>query len=77
MAGKPVPKGSLLEECECLGAFSSVKRWRSKDGQRLYTWDALHGEIEVFDKRGRHLGVIDPIHGNLIKDPVEGRHIDV
>jgi hypothetical protein len=43
----------------------------------LYTWDSLHGEIEVFNKRGKHLGAIDAIHGKLIKDPVRGRKIDV
>lgn len=77
MAPKPIPNPSFLDDCECLGAFSGERRWRSSDGKRLYTWDSLHGEIEVFNKRGRHLGVIDPIHGNLIKDAVKGRRIDV
>lgn len=73
----PIPSPSFLDGCESLGAFNGEKRWRSPDGSRLYTWDSLHGEIEVFNKRGRHLGVIDPVHGNLIKDPVKGRRIDV
>jgi hypothetical protein len=77
MAGKPIPKPSVLDECESLGAREGQKRWRSKDGSRIYTWDSLHGEIEVFNKRGRHLGVIDPITGELIKPAVKGRKIDV
>ena len=73
----PVPKPSFLDSCESLGAFGNSKRWRSKDEKRIYTWDSLHGEIEVFDRRGNHLGVIDAVHGHLIKDAVRGRKIDV
>ncbi len=73
----PIPRPSFLDSCELLGAFNGERRWRSKDGNRLYTWDSLHGEIEVFNKRGKHLGVIDAVHGNLIKEPVRGRKIDV
>ena len=53
------------------------KRWRSPDGKRLYTWDARHGEIEVFDRRGFHWGVLDAITGRLLKPPSKGRRIDV
>lgn len=51
-------------------------RWRDEDGQ-MYIWDSLHGEFEVFTKRGRHLGAIDSQTGKLIKDAVPGRKIDV
>jgi len=44
---------------------------------RYYTWDNLHNEIEVFDKRGKHLGVMDPTTGEFIKPPVPGRTIDL
>lgn len=53
------------------------KTWRSHDGERLFTWDDLHGEIEVFDKLGRHLGALDAITGALIKEAVKGRKLDV
>jgi hypothetical protein len=46
-------------------------------GTRLYTWDSLHGEVEVFTARGKHLGAVDPVTGKLIKDAVPGRKIDV
>lgn len=62
---------------EALGFLDGAKRWRNSDGSRLYTWDALHGEVEVFNKRGRHLGALDPISGEFIKDPVPGRTIKV
>ncbi|NJM12882.1 MAG: hypothetical protein HC889_14330 [Synechococcaceae cyanobacterium SM1_2_3] len=77
MTQKPIPKPSFLDSCDAIGAYGNVKRWRSKDGSRIYTWDSLHGEIEVFNKRGYHLGVIDAVHGHIIKEAVRGRKIDV
>jgi hypothetical protein len=53
------------------------QRWRSPDRERYYTWDALHQEVEVWNKRGRHLGALDPVTGVLIKPAREGRRIDV
>lgn len=47
-----------------------------KDGDKFYSWDEFHGEIEVFNKRGWHIMVLDP-QGNYIKDAVKGRKIDV
>ena len=76
MAGVPIPKPSFLDECESLGLLYGSRRWRSMDGKRLYTWDSLHGEIEVFDKRGVHLAVYDPL-GNYKSGKVKGRKIDV
>jgi hypothetical protein len=74
---KPIPKPSILDEFEYIGAVNGVKRWRSDGGKRIYTWDALHGEVEVFNKRGKHLGVLDPITGTWLKEAVPGRYIDV
>lgn len=76
MGGVPIPKHSFLDQCDSLGLMYGQKRWRSKDGKRLYTWDSLHGEIEVFDKRGNHLAVLDS-DGNYKKGPIKGRKIDV
>lgn len=75
MAGKPIPNPCFLDGCEPLGAINNVKRWRDKHG-RLFTWDTLHGEIEVFNKRGKHIGVMNP-NGEFIKEAVKGRTIDV
>lgn len=76
MGAKPIPKPSYLDDCIPIGAINGQKRWKSKDGKRLYTWDSLHGEIEVFNVRGRHLGVLSP-KGDFIKGAVKGRKIDV
>ena len=67
-------------EASILDAYERVagrKRWRSTDGSRLFEWDALHGEVEVYNARGWHLGVIHPVTGDWIKSAVKGRRIDV
>jgi hypothetical protein len=43
----------------------------------LLTWDSLHGEIEVYDRFGGHLGARDAITGHWIRNAVRGRWIDV
>lgn len=74
---KPIPQGSILEQHELLGFINGSRRWRSACGTRLFTWDALHGEVEVFNRKGRHLGSLDPMTGALIKNARRGRKIDV
>jgi len=77
VARRPIPRPSILDEFEYLGAPHGERRWRSDGGKRLYTWDALHGEVEVFNGRGKHLGSLDPITGEMIQPAVPGRTIDV
>jgi len=77
MTRKPLPKPSFLDDMESLGFVHGDKRWRSLCGRRLFTWDGFHGEIEVFNKRGKHIGVIHAVTGIIIKDAVKGRTIDV
>lgn len=71
MGRVPIPKPSFLDRCEPLGYIYGERRWRDADG-RILTWDGLHGEIEVFDKRGRHRGVIDPVTGENRKLALKG-----
>ena len=52
------------------------KRWLDKNGGRIYTWDSLHGELEVFNMRGRHIAVVD-CDGRIIKEAIRGRAINV
>lgn len=49
MAGKSRPSPCYLDNAVSLGNRGGRKIWRSQDGKRYYTWDSLHGEIEVFD----------------------------
>lgn len=77
MARKPIPRPGFLDTCEPLGYVYGERRWRDRLTRRLLTWDALHGEIEAFDLRGRHLGVLDAVTGVLVKPAVKGRRIRV
>jgi hypothetical protein len=46
-------------------------RWRDDEG-RSYEWDYRHGSVEMYSRRGEHLGEFDPIIGRRLKprDPV-------
>ncbi|MCP4339530.1 MAG: hypothetical protein GY799_11730 [Desulfobulbaceae bacterium] len=77
MGGKPLPESSILDNFEMIGVRSGRKTWYSSKSGRYYQWDSLHGEVEVYSKRGRHLGVVNYRTGSFIKDPIKGRRIDV
>ncbi|WP_430017631.1 colicin E3/pyocin S6 family cytotoxin [Paenibacillus naphthalenovorans] len=72
-----MPKPCFLDECIYLKVIGDRKVWRSEDGRRLYTWDTLHGEIEVFNNRGFHLGSANAVTGEYIKPAVKGRRLYV
>ncbi len=50
---------------------------RNKKGDQYYQWDYTHGDIEVYNKRGEHLGCIDGKTGEKTKPAVKGRTIDI
>ena len=54
-----------------------IRRSGSGRDSRYYEWDFTHGDIEVYDRNGNHLGSMDPITGQLYKPPVKGRTIEV
>ncbi|MEU6228327.1 colicin E3/pyocin S6 family cytotoxin [Streptomyces sp. NPDC047042] len=77
-----MPWVNLPPDCFLHGLNSryvyNSRRWYEADGSRIYTWDGEHGgEVEVFNKRGRHIGVAHPVTGETIKSAVRGRSIDV
>ncbi len=74
---KPPPKTGFIATLEAVRRTTKPKRWKSQDGARLYEWDGLHGELEVYDARGKHLGVAEPTTGVVIKPAIKGRSIDV
>ena len=74
---KPIPKDGFLDICDYLGYIYGERRWRDPEGDFLYTWDGLHGELEVYDARGHHLGTADPVTGERIKRARKGRRIRV
>jgi hypothetical protein len=77
MAGVSRPLSGYLDSQVPCGAPNGRKRWRNERGDRYYEWDSVHGHIEVYSKRGRHLGVLDAVTGKTIGDAVPGRRIDV
>ncbi|MBZ0108922.1 MAG: hypothetical protein K8F52_09650 [Candidatus Scalindua rubra] len=77
MPGTPKPKPCFLDEQDKFGVRGGKQIWLSNDRARYFTWDSLHGEIEVFNKRGWHLGSLDAETGQYIKQPVKGRKINV
>ncbi len=50
---------------------------RNSKGTQYYQWDYTHGDIEVYNSRGEHLGCIDAISGAWTKNAVKGRTIDL
>jgi hypothetical protein len=85
VAPKPKPKRTADRKPTCTKATSDVwkgfKPYRGDiktDGargskQRFFQWDATHGDIEVYDHNGDHLGSMDPSSGTMTKPPVKGR----
>lgn len=45
----------------------------SGKGKQYYQWDYTHGDIEVYDRNGIHLGSMEPNTGIMHKPPVPGR----
>lgn len=76
--GVPIPKPSYLSAfCVSIGTRNGERRWKNIEGTRLYTWDYLHGEIEVWNLRGDHLGALDPVSGDRIKMADPRKSLDV
>lgn len=73
--GKPVPKSGFVERLVRL-RHSSRTRWTNPGGTRYYEWDPFHGEFEVYDAQGWHLGAVDE-DGKPVKGAKKGRRIDV
>ncbi|UJR11651.1 hypothetical protein I4U23_015832 [Adineta vaga] len=68
--GVPVPGQSPI--------WTELKHYRgqikSNDKvDKFYEWDYTHGDIEVYNKRGEHLGTMDGNTGDMTKKAVKGR----
>jgi len=68
---------NFLESCIFWKVVAGRKVWKSPNRKRLYTWDELHGEIEVFNARGKHLGSAHKVTGEIFKEAIKGRSLDV
>lgn len=74
MGGVPKPTPCFLDRCIRSYIDGNTKIYIDPFEDLFYSWDSLHGEIEVFNKQGKHAGVLDP-DGNKIKFAVRGRKI--
>jgi hypothetical protein len=46
------------------------RRNRSRDPSgRIYEWDYQHGTVEVYNRRGEHVGEFDPSTAEQLKGP--------
>jgi hypothetical protein len=68
--------GKFLSSLKRIKRKSQRRRWRGTKKQ-IYEEDTQHGELEKYNRKGKHLGSVDPDSGEIIKDPVKGRQIDV
>ncbi len=50
------------------------KRWALQD-KRILEWDYQHGEVEMYTKKGKHLGAYDPLTGEKLKEARNDRSI--
>lgn len=75
MAFIPQPKPCFLDGFKVVKIIDNRKVYQR--GRLLYTWDGLHGEIEVFDKHGYHMGALDAVTGEQIKPPRKERRLHV
>lgn len=73
MGGIARPRPSIVDRYKKVKVESGRQYWYDSNEQRYYSWDSLHGEFEVFDKRGYHLGAVCPETGEYLKDAVRGR----
>ncbi|UTA66876.1 colicin E3/pyocin S6 family cytotoxin [Emticicia sp. 21SJ11W-3] len=51
---------------------SGRARWVLPDG-KILEWDYQHGDVEVYNNKGKHQGSADPNTGEMTKEPVPGR----
>ena len=65
-----------------VGRYDSVlrggglrKRWELPNGQ-IFEWDSQHGELEKYDKRGKHQGACDPKTGVQKTGPNPRRKVE-
>jgi len=51
------------------------RRWRDSKNGDIYEWDYQHGDVEIYNKRGKHKGSQNP-KSKKKKPPVPGRKTD-
>ena len=53
------------------------KRWKERKGKkRIIEWDSQHGKVEVYNKKGKHLGEYDHETGEQTKPADKTRSVE-
>ena len=68
-------KGFWNDLDKCKGSKTRTNGEKGKK-RRYYEWDYTHGDVEVYNGQGKHLGSADPQTGKMIKPPVPGRKLN-
>ncbi|UCP12629.1 S-type pyocin domain-containing protein [Pseudomonas sp. MM213] len=79
----PAPKGLIAfpdatrakRKTPLKGGGGLRKRWKTSKGT-IFEWDSQHGTVEMYDKRGRHLGEYDPTTGKQTKPADSSRSVE-
>lgn len=76
MTRNPVPATPFINSLQSHRPIDGRRTWVDPVEKLIYQWDQYHGELEVYNRQGLHVGVVD-IHGTRIKRAVKGREINV
>lgn len=74
MAYNPIACGAYVATLRKAFRKGFRRRWTDENGN-IYEWDSRHSELERYNRRGRHTGVIDPETGERIRPSIPGRRI--
>lgn len=75
--GKPVCRDSQFFNKLVSHGSRNGKALYKDDNGYFYLWDSLHGQWQMFNDRGFHIGVLDKYGKKRIKNAVKGRTINI
>lgn len=74
-SGKPINRDTaFFKSLKSIGVRSGRVTYIKR--KVYYQWDSLHGEWEIYDKNGKHIGVADE-KGNPKDEAIKGRFINL
>ena len=74
---KPIPRPAFWTTVTISAISMAIVDGEWPQESFLYTWDSLHGEIEVYKGVGKHLGAMDAVTGGGSGPARKGRRISV
>lgn len=76
--GKPVYRNSqFFKNLIPIGKRNGRSTYKNINEDYYYQWDSLHGEWQVYNKKGRHIGVLNEIGNKKIKNAKKSRKINI